>query len=153
MRITHLALSAVLALPAAVVATEKPDITGTWQLDVSRSNFGSQAAPDSMTLRVTEGKHKTLQISQTSTSPGDLRTVETECRTDGNFHPVDGPVGGSVRCKWQGDTLVSEKELPDGHRKLEMRLTVSPDRATATEQLHVTGTSGASDTTLVWKRM
>jgi hypothetical protein len=106
-----------------------------------------------MTLNVTRSKHHTLQISQTSTKPHDVRTVETECRTDGNYHPVDGPVSGSVRCKWHGDTLISEKQLPDGHSKLEIRLTVSPDGKTATEQLHVTDTNGEGDTTLVWKRM
>ncbi len=150
MKCINLALLSLLAIPAH--AAEKPDITGTWQLDVSRSNFGSQPAPDSMTLNITQGKKKTLRISQTSSVPHDVLTVETECRTDGNYHPVDGPVSGSVRCKWQGDTLVSEKELPDGHSKLEMRLTVSPDRSSATEQLHISGGS-AADRTLVWKRM
>ena len=150
MKAMNLALLSLLAAPAW--AADKPDITGTWVLDVSRSNFGNQPPPESMTLNISEGKKKTLHISQTSTKPHDVRTVETECRTDGNFHPVDGPVAGSVRCKWQGDMLVSEKELSDGHSKLEMRLTVSPDRATATEQLHVTDSNGSGDSTLVWKR-
>jgi hypothetical protein len=150
MRLTDIVLLSLLAVPG--IAAEKPDFTGTWQLDVARSNFGNQPPPDSMTLNVSRGKHKTLQISQTSTKPHDVRTVETECRTDGNFHPVDGPVSGSVRCKWEGNTLISEKELPDGHSKLEMRLTISPDGSTATEQLHVTDTNGAGDSVLVWKR-
>jgi hypothetical protein len=151
MRLTNLALLTLLAIPAA--AAERPEIAGTWQLDLSRSNFGSQPPPDSMTLTISQGKKKTLHISQTSTKPHDTRTVETECRTDGNFHPVDGPISGSVRCKWDGNTLISEKELSDGHSKLEIRLTVSPDGSTATEQLHVTDTTGAGDSTLVWKRM
>ncbi len=143
----------VLALTGTLVSgADKPDITGTWQLDVAKSNFGDKTTPSSMTLTVSQEK-KMIRISQTSTTPNDERTVETECRTDGRFHPVQGPVGGSVRCKWEGATLISEKELSDGHSKLEMRLTVSPDRATATEQLHITNTSGAGDNTLVWKRM
>lgn len=152
MRLTNIFVGfSLLALPAP--AAEKPDFTGNWQLDVAQSKFGNQPAPDSMTLTVTRSKHKTLQISQVSTKPQDVRTVETECRTDGNFHPVDGPVSGSVRCKWEGKTLISEKELPDGHSKLEMRLTISPDGSTATETLHTTDSNGAGDSVLVWKRM
>jgi hypothetical protein len=151
MRLTHLVLLSLLAVPAA--AADRPDFAGTWQLDIAQSNFGNQPPPDSMTLNVSRSKHKTLQISQTSTKPHDVRTVDTECRTDGNFHPVDGPVSGSVRCKWEGNTLISEKELPDGHSKLEIRLTISPDGGTATEQLHVTDSNGVGDSVLVWKRM
>lgn len=150
MRLTHFALLTFLSLPVA--AWEHPDITGNWTLDVARSNFGEHPAPTSMTLTVSQ-KGKLLRISQTSTNPHDERTVDNECKTDGNFHPVQGPVGGSVRCKWEGGTLVSEKKWDDGSKELEMRLTVSPDGNSATEQLHMKNTTGAGDSTLVWKRM
>ena len=143
-------LLATLAAALPLLAADHPDITGTWTLDIAKSNFGARPAPDSMVLIIAKNKNL-LKISQTSKTPNDERVIDTECKTDGRFHPVDGPVGGSVRCKFDGQTLVGEKELTDGSSKVTMRFTIDPGGSTAVEQLHITGTA-AGDSTLVWKR-
>ncbi len=143
-------LPVVVLASGLLFAADHPDIVGTWTMDATHSDFGTHAAPDSMSLTFTK-KGNLLRIAQTSKTPSDERMLETECKTDGRFHPVSGPVAGSVRCKWEGKTLIGEKELPDGSSKLIMRFTPGPDGRTATEQLHITGT-GAGDSTIVWKR-
>lgn len=140
----------LLAISASLFAADHPDITGTWTMDITHSDFGTHAAPDSMSLTFSK-KGNLLRISQTSKSPSDERMLDTECKTDGRFHPVTGPVSGSIRCKWEGRTLIGEKELPGGSSKLIMRFTVSPGGNSATEQLHITGT-GAGDSMIPWKR-
>ena len=147
---TYAALFASLTFP--VGAWQHPDITGPWTLDIAHSSFGDHPAPEQMTLNITK-KGKLLRIAQTSKNPHDERTVENECKTDGNFHPVQGPVGGSIRCKWDGSTLITEKKWDDGNQELDMRLIVAPDGHSATEELHMRNTNGAGDSTLVWKRL
>ena len=96
---------AALVLNGALGAQAKPDFTGTWQMDVARSESVAQGVPVSPTVII---------IAQTPSA------VRIETRTEGNsavqtfrLENVDNPrpVGTSgsqdAELSWDGDTLVT----------------------------------------------
>src|SRR4029079_14018283 len=64
MKRTLFAFAAVLAFVATpALAQVKPNFSGTWNLDVAKSDFGPSTAPESMTMTIV---HKDPSIKATS---------------------------------------------------------------------------------------
>ena len=94
-------LIAALVLPAAPAAQGKPDFSGSWTMDRTRSESAMQNEPIGPV---------TMVIAQT---PGDVR-IETT-RTQGSSvvtYKLDGSEvtipGGTAKTHWDGTTLVTE---------------------------------------------
>ena len=99
--LTPAVLVAALALPSTAHAQGKPDFSGTWTMDPSRSESAVQNEPIGPV---------TLVISQ---SDGEFR-IETT-RTQGKSivtYKLDGSEikipGGTAKTHWDGSTLVTE---------------------------------------------
>ena len=99
--LTPAVLVAALALPSTAHAQGKPDFSGTWTMDPSRSESAVQNEPIGPV---------TLVISQ---SDGEVR-IETT-RTQGKSavtYKLDGSEikipGGTAKTHWDGSTLVTE---------------------------------------------
>src|SRR5258706_532224 len=77
-------LFAVLALVSlALVADDKPDLSGTWKLDSAKSDFGAFPGPDSQANVI---DHKDPKIKIKTTSKGGPRgdaDYESTYTTDG----------------------------------------------------------------------
>jgi len=92
-------------------AADKPNFTGTWKLNTSKSDFGPAPGPDSLTREV---KHDdpNIQIKTTQSGPQGSAVTEAKWTTDGkesvNSTPR-GEVKGSM--KWDGDTLVHQYKV------------------------------------------
>lgn len=118
MKRTLCALAAVLALVVSpAVAQGKPDFSGTWTLDVGKSDFGPSPAPESMTLLVV---HKDPSIKSTSSQKtaemGEIKN-ERSITTDGkdNVNKLNmgqmGEQNFTSRTTWAGRTLVTTYSL------------------------------------------
>lgn len=97
-----LAIVAAAALPVLA----KPNFTGEWKLNVSKSSFGDFPAPSSMTMNVAHDDPKLKSSVHQSGDQGDF-DMETNYTTDGKecSNELFGNPMKSV-LKWDGDMLV-----------------------------------------------
>ena len=109
-------MTAVLVAGAAVAepagAQEaKPDFSGTWVLDLARSNPGPLPAPESLQV-VIDHKDPAITSTLTQKAADDVATSRTVITTDGqeNRNTVstpDGEVTLISRSRWSGRTLIT----------------------------------------------
>jgi hypothetical protein len=102
--------------PAVAQDSDRPDLTGTWTLDVDVSSFGPSPAPDSA-LVVVERADDHLVMTRTSYVRG-KNTVRFDMPADGEVHQAttdDGSTDASAQ--WDGSTfslwLVAEANVGD----------------------------------------
>jgi hypothetical protein len=101
------------AAMAAITPDEKtPDLSGTWKLDVAKSDFGQFPAPDSQTNVI---EHKDPKLKIKSTTKGGMQgdnEVETNYTTDGaECSNKMGPMDVKSTAKWEGKKLVMHSKL------------------------------------------
>jgi hypothetical protein len=96
---------AALVLNSALVAQEKPDFTGTWQMDVRQSETVAQAVPSpASTVIIT----KTPSVLRIETRAGGNTKVEMfPLENEDNPRPVGSSGSSDVQLSWDGDTLVT----------------------------------------------
>lgn len=112
------ALAAVLTFAAApAIAQDKPNFSGTWVLDIGKSDFGPSPAPEAMTLVIVH-KDPALKVTSTQKS-GDMGEVKNDrnITTDGkdNVNKLSmGPMGDqniTSKSTWAGRSLVTTFSL------------------------------------------
>src|SRR5215468_304329 len=94
-------LIVTLALPFSAHAQGRPDFSGTWSMDRSRSESAMQADPIGPTTVVITQAAGGLQIATTR----DSRTATIVYKLDGSPSPIPG---GTATSHWEGTTLVTE---------------------------------------------
>jgi hypothetical protein len=119
---------ALLAL-AALPALAKPNFTGDWKLNASKSDFGQMPAPDSMTYKV---KHDDPKLVNDSQQSGQFSMEQhLTYSTDGKESTNEGFQGSTMKsvAKWDGDTLVIETkgQFGDNEVNITQKWTLSAD--------------------------
>jgi hypothetical protein len=94
-------LIASLTLPFIAHAQGRPDFSGTWSMDRSRSESAMQADPIGPTTVVITQPPGGLQIATTR----DSKTATIVYKLDGSPSPIPG---GTATSHWEGATLVTE---------------------------------------------
>jgi hypothetical protein len=139
------------AIGATVFAASKPDFTGTWELDIKRSDFGNLSKPARMTIQSTvEGD--AMHSVQTTYVEQETQTAEFTWYLDGKRHSSDKPVPGYSVTRWEDATLVSDRLSNDGAYKETIRMSLSADGKTATETIETKNPSGTNKEKLIWHR-
>ena len=90
-----------LVLPLPAHAQTRPDFSGTWSMDRSRSESAMQADPIGPTTVVITPIAGGLQIATTR----DDKTATILYKLDGSASPIPG---GTATSHWEGTTLVTE---------------------------------------------
>jgi hypothetical protein len=96
----------MLATAALMLAADKPNFSGVWKLDASKSDFGQRPAPEKME-RTVEHAEPSMKVKMLTVSPRGERSTESSYTTDGK--PGKAQIMGQdakVMAKWKGDTLV-----------------------------------------------
>ncbi len=112
-------LGVVLLLSSAAVAQDKPNFSGKWTLDTSKSDFGEFPVPDTQT-NVIEHKDPNIKLTQTirgQAVPGGEASSERHYTTDGKESSNKlGPQDLKSTCNWDGNKLAinTKLETPDG---------------------------------------
>jgi len=124
-----LVIFAVLTL-AALPALAKPNFSGDWKLNTSKSTFGQMPAPDSMTNKITHDDPKLSTATKQSGQMGEFE-MQATYTTDGKECTNQG-FGGSTNkstLKWDGDTLMIETKGKFGDNEFTMtqKWTLSAD--------------------------
>ncbi len=119
---------------AALPALAKPNYTGDWKLNTSKSEFGQMPAPSSMTSKVAHDEPKLETTSKSSSDQGDFEfhAVYTTDGKESTNELMGNPLKSTA--KWDGDVLVIESKGTFGDNEFTMldRWTLSGDGKTLT---------------------
>ncbi len=134
----------------------KPSLSGTWVLNVSKSNFGQIPPPASQTDTI-EDNEPSVKIAedQKGGMMGDMN-MTTTLSTDGKETTSSGMGGAEVKstAQWEGGALVvnSKTSFQGSDIKIKDSYSVSADGKTLTEVTHVESGMGNFDSTSVYDK-
>lgn len=133
----------------------KPNLTGTWKLDVAKSEFGAMPGPSSMT-RVITHNDPAMNVKTTQSGQRGEFTTELKYTTDGK-ESVNTTRMGEVKSlvSWEGDTLVVKYKLntPNaGELNFEERWDVDAGGKSMTVKTKVTGTGEPMNRKMVFTK-
>lgn len=141
------------ATPAASVGTH-PNFSGTWKLNVGKSDFGPIPPPDSRIDKI-DHKEPAIKVSFTSKGGQGDQSGELNFTTDGK--PNLNSVGGNDlkgRGSWDGAALVLDNTLnvQGSDIQLKTRWELSADGKVLTQAGHIAGPMGELDVTYVFEK-
>jgi hypothetical protein len=149
-----LAVLAIFVL-AALPALAKPNFTGDWKLNTSKSTFGDVPGPDSMTVKVTHADPNITNIAKQSGQMGEIE-IKTTCTTDGKECTNEGFQGAPTKSvmKWDGDTLQVDTKGQFGEMEFTMKQkwSLSGDGKTLTLAQNISTSMGDFTQTLVFDK-
>jgi hypothetical protein len=159
MKRMHAAVYLILLAAATAVAQDaKPDFTGTWTLDLTKSDFGQMPPPESL-VSVIEHKEPNLKITTTQKgAQGELTNVRA-LTTDGkeNVNKLR-TMGGEQEVKsitrWNGRALTTAFTLDAQGAAVDVSDTfaLSEDGKVLTVTREVKTPQGDFATTMVFNR-
>jgi hypothetical protein len=150
-----LSITFLLALPlVTVVAQQKPDFSGTWKLNVSKSDYGVLPGPTSRTDVIT---HKEPSISNHVTSESDQGKLDYTLTYSTDGKETTNTVGERVAkstAKWEGNNLIINSKLKVGDADIDVVATwvLSADGKTLTLNVHLSSAMGEADQKIVFER-
>ncbi len=133
-------------------ADGKPNFSGNWELNVSKSKFGKSPKPTRMTLQAVRHGEVLHAVQTTYDQAGGPNAVEGDWFLDAKEHPLGSDGAMTSMSKWDGKTLVSERKSKDNSYDEVIHLTLSADGRTATEEIKLKSPNGNNTSTLVWDR-
>ena len=146
-----IAAALLFAASSLLPAQARPNFSGAWTLNASKSDFGAMPKPANRTDKIT---HVGVAITDsfTQSSPKGDVTAIMKYLTDGK-ETVSDLHGNQVRytAKWEGDELVIEgkTQLNGAGVTLTDRWSLSPDKKTLTIQRHVNSPMGETEQRIV----
>ncbi len=149
-----LAALAAMTLAAALPAFAKPNYTGEWKMNASKSDYGPAPMPSSLVRKI---KHEdpNLQMNTTQSGPQGEITTELKYTTDGKESANtirEQPVKGTA--KWDGDTVVidSKRQIQGADATFQEKWLLSEDGKTLTITTHISASFGELDIKLVLEK-
>lgn len=138
----------------SVFAQQKPDFSGTWKLNVAKSDFGVLGGPTSRTDVITH-KDPSLSNSVTAEGPQEKQEFSVKYTTDGKEavnHMGSREIKSVV--KWADSSLVINSKFVynDADVTADSTWTLSPDGKTLTITAHFTSTLGEADQKFVFEK-
>jgi hypothetical protein len=154
--------AAPAAMPnAAAPATAKPDLTGTWTLNLEKSNY-DQVPPPQDEVIVFAKTGGTFTIATSSDNERGKEVYTLPFTTDGAETPTPKGVFAdtatlqylSTKGEWQGSSLVLTQTIQyqSSPGTLKSTYTLSPDGKTLTCAMHISVSQGEFDTTSVYDK-
>ena len=135
MRLSLLTVILGAALCAGAYGQAKPDFSGNWKLNVKKSDFGSDPAPDSVVAKV-EHKNNVFKYTASGTGGGQDFQEEAEVAIDGKEHPGPNGYPGTMTVKWDGQMLAFEMKMDDGTVVQQGTFKLSADGKVITREVH-----------------
>jgi hypothetical protein len=131
-----LMLLAALAAPAGLAA-QAPNLSGTWQLQVDKSDFGMMPGPTSRT-DVIDHKDPSLTIKRSLVGPQGPSSTDLVYAVDGKEWKNKAGDGSELvsTLKWDGAVLVVVTNIttPQGEAVITDRFSLSSDGRTLTQE-------------------
>jgi hypothetical protein len=143
-----------LLLALSGYAQTKPNLTGTWKLNVGKSDYGMLPAPDSQVDVITQSEGLVKDDVVSEGQQGKVNYT-LNMKTDGTESMVH--VAGrdiKVSAKWDGPALAVTRKLDYEGAEVTVKSnwTVSSDNNTLTMSSHITSPMGEMDQKQVFER-
>jgi hypothetical protein len=150
------AAMAAPAMSASMPSGPHPSLSGTWKLNVPKSDFGQIPGPASQTDTIEDSEPSVkITADQKGGMMGDTNNTES-LTTDGKPSTSPGMGGAAVTstAHWDGGALVvnSKTSFQGSDVTLKDTYTLSADGKTLTEVTHVESSMGNFDTTSVYDK-
>ena len=145
-------LFVALALPTVLAA--KPNFSGTWNLNVAKSDFGLLPGPTTRTDTI-DHSDPSLKDSAKAQAPQGSQEVSVSITTDGKEAVnKQGNQDVTTTATWDGDSLVINSKLQFQGADATMRSvwTLSPDGNTLMQNIHYAASIGETDQKLVFEK-
>ncbi len=141
-------------LVAACVAQSQPNFSGTWKLNVSKSDFGMMPAPDSRT-DVIDHAGDTLKDQVAAAGEQGKQEYLVTFKTDGT-ETVNKVADREVKvsAQWDGPAMVvtTRLDLQGTEIVIKSNWTLSSDGGTLTQAAHITSPMGEMDQKAVFEK-
>jgi hypothetical protein len=138
----------------AFAAAAAPDFSGTWKVNVAKSNFGPMPSPEKYT-RVIDHKEPSVKIEETQASDRGEWSGILNLKTDGTetTSEIRGNALKSVS-QWDGEVLSTKSKLDFNGTPIELidRLALSADKQTLTLQRKIDTPNGVLEQSVVFER-
>ncbi len=150
-----LSITFLIALPvASAFAQQKPNVTGTWKLNVAKSDFGALPGPESRTDVIT---HKDPALSNSVSVVGAQGKQEYTLNYTTDGKEALNKIGERElrsTLKWVGNDLaVSVKTTYNGADvTAEGTWVLAPDGKTLTISVHYASAMGETDQKLIFEK-
>jgi hypothetical protein len=149
-----LIISLLLLSFAAFAQDARPNFTGTWKLNVAKSDFGPMPPPDSRTDTIDHKDPVLKQSVAMSSGQGDMQfdlTLTTDGKESKNTIMGNDMVSNA---HWDGKTLVVDSKANFGGSDMTIHETqvLSDDGKTMTSAAHFSGGMGEGDQKLVFDK-
>jgi protein-S-isoprenylcysteine O-methyltransferase Ste14 len=144
----------LLTLTPAGAQTAKPDFSGTWVLDLTRSRYEPFPAPDTR-VDVVEHRDPEIKVIRRDVIAGEERTGKWQCEA-GKAECTNTIRGTRMtsRVEWEDGVLVvrSQTDFQGQPASIVDRWTLSPDRRTLTIARRASSPAGSIGQTFVFDR-
>jgi hypothetical protein len=150
-----LLIACLIALPLVpAFAQQKPDFSGTWKLNVAKSDFGPLPGPDSRTDVIT---HKDPSMTDEVVAEGaqGKQQYTAKYTTDGKEVTNQiGPYDVKSTLKWDGSNLVisAKFKISDADVTAQSTWSLSADGKTITINAHFVSAMGEADQKIVLEK-
>lgn len=142
-----LAASCALFIGLAGMAQAKPNFSGTYKLNVDKSDFGPLPPPTSITLNI-DHADPDLKVSTSSSGPQGDQNYDMKYTTDGKESTNKvGPMEAKSTCTWDGDDLAVNTNLDANGMQIGIKgkWSLSSDGKTLTQNAHINSPQGEVD--------
>jgi len=150
-----LLVTLLIGLPLTTAfAQQKPDFSGTWKLNVAKSDFGALPGPESRTDVIT---HKDPSLSDNVTAEGaqGKQQYTVNYTTDGKevVNKI-GPREIKSTLKWEGSDLVISSKFLYNDAEVNARASwaLSPEGKTLTITVHFASSLGETDQKIIFEK-
>jgi hypothetical protein len=145
---------AVAVLWTKPAQAEVADISGTWKLNVEKSDFGKRPKPKSATLKL-EHKEPSIKYTVTGTAgDGKPMKIDFSGTLDGKDYPVHGSpfAAKSNATRVNNSTTKGVSTSSDGKTVETYTVTISKDGKTLTRKATVKGPDGEFTTLAIYDK-
>jgi hypothetical protein len=147
-------VSGILCCAILAAADTKKEISGTWKLNTSKSDFGPLPAPNSVVTTIKHEEPKLELSSNVSGAQGEY-TTSYKYTTDGKeCTNVNRGIEAKSTVTWEGDTLlINSKVNANGNDiVLKDKYVTSSEGKVLTLSRHITAPQGELDQTYVYDK-
>ena len=146
--------AATSAAASVTPSGAKANLTGTWKLNVSKSDFGVLPGPDSETF-IVEHNDPVIKIKVSAEGPQGKQDYVLDSSTDGKEH-INKIGGNDVKSTavWEGGNLVSTAKLTFQDQDVTIKNTyvLSEDGKILTVNSHLASAMGETDQKMIFEK-